>query len=264
MVGNNYKKHTSLYTPKCALITGATGGFGHAFAKRFAEMGCTLILHGRNEAKLDALIEELNVPAHKVVFDICDKEQTLEALKSLGDIAKDIDLLINNAGGALGMDKFQDAEPEDLDNMIEMNTTSLTRITRTVLPHMVTNKTGHVINIGSIAGNWPYPSGHVYCAVKAFVKQFSLALRSDLQGTNVRVTNIEPGMAATDFSLARFKGDQQKADAVYANTAPLTAEDIAESVVWAACLPEHVNINTMEVMPTKQSLAAFQVERDNG
>ena len=128
---------------------------------------------------------------------------------------------------------------------------------------MVDNKQGHIINIGSIAGNWPYPSGHVYCAVKAFVKQFSLALRGDLTGTNVRVTNIEPGMAETPFSLARFKGDADKAASVYANTIPLTAEDIAESVVWAACLPEHVNINTMEVMPTQQSLAPFHVERDS-
>lgn len=126
---------------------------------------------------------------------------------------------------------------------------------------MTANKRGHIVNIGSMAGNWPYPGGHVYCAVKAFVKQFSLALRADLGGTNVRVTNIGPGMAETAFSLNRFKGDKEKADAVYANTAPLTAEDVAETVVWSACLPQHVNINTLEVMPTMQSFSALAVER---
>ena len=126
---------------------------------------------------------------------------------------------------------------------------------------MVERKRGHIVNIGSIAGNWPYPSGHVYCGVKAFVKQFSLAIRSDLQGTNVRVTDVEPGMVETQFSLVRFKGDADKADAVYADTVPLQAEDIAETVVWVSTLPEHVNVNTIEVMPTKQSLSPLAVER---
>jgi len=257
-MADNYPTHT----PKCVLITGATGGFGKAFAQRFATLGCTLILHGRNEDKLDTLIKELNISnAHKVVFDICNKEQTVDALHDLGDIARDIDVLINNAGGALGLDKFHEADPDDLDNMIEMNTASLTRITRTILPNMVEKKCGHIINIGSIAGNWPYPGGHVYCAVKAFVKQFSLALRGDLIGTGVRVTNIEPGIAETGFSVARFKGDTEKAAAVYAGTTALVAEDIAESVVWTACLPEHVNINTLEVMPTQQSFSPLHVER---
>jgi len=251
-----------IHTPKCVMITGATGGFGTAFAKRFAALGCALILHGRNEEKLDQLAAQLDVPTHKVLFDITDKEKTRTALASLPDDFKNIDVLINNAGGALGMDKFQEADIDDLESMIDMNNSSLIRITRQILPIMVENKRGHIINIGSIAGNWPYPAGHVYCAVKAFVKQFSLALRGDLTGTNVRVTNIEPGMAETPFSLARFKGDADKAASVYANTIPLTAEDIAESVVWAACLPEHVNINTMEVMPTQQSLSPLHVERD--
>ena len=250
------------YTPKCVMITGATGGFGKAFAERFAALGCTLILHGRNKEKLEALAQNLNCETHQIVFDICDKEQTLSALKDLTNKVSNIDVLINNAGGALGLDKFYEADLDDIDNMIEMNTASLTRITRQILPQMVKNKSGHIINIGSIAGNWPYPGGHVYCAVKAFVKQFSLALRGDLIGTNVRVTNIEPGMAETPFSLARFKGDAEKAATIYANTTPLIAEDIAESVVWAACLPEHVNINTMEVMPTQQSFSALHIERD--
>ncbi len=250
------------YTPQCVLITGATGGFGKAFAKRFANTGAKLILHGRNEEKLNALAVEFSVPVYPLLFDICDKQNTIDAMNAIPEEFQDIDLLINNAGGALGLDKIQDATLEDLENMIEMNDTSLVRITRLVIAGMTKRKRGHVINIGSIAGNWPYGGGHVYCAVKAFVKQFSLAMRPDLQGTNVRVTNIEPGMAETPFSLARFKGDREKADAVYANTAPLTAEDIAESVFWAATLPEHVNINSLEVMPTKQSFGPLIVERD--
>lgn len=258
MVDNKYPT----YTPKCVLITGATGGFGKAFAKRFADTGATLILHGRNAEKLNALCAEFSVPTYPLLFDICDKQATLDAIHAIPEEFQDIDLLINNAGGALGLDKAHEANLEDWETMIEMNNTSLVRITRLILEGMVERKCGHVINIGSIAGNWPYPLGNVYCAVKAFVKQFSLAIRPDLEGTNVRVTNIEPGMAKTPFSLVRFNGDVQKADAVYANTTPLTAEDIAESVFWAATLPEHVNINSLEVMPTKQSFSALAVERD--
>lgn len=252
----------TLYTPKCVMITGATGGFGKTLALRFAALNCKLILHGRNEEKLDALITTLNVPVNKLVFDLADKTRTLEQLKAIPADFLDIDVLINNAGGALGLDKFQEANLEDLEDMIAMNNTSLVRITRQILPLMVKNKSGHIINIGSTAGNWPYGGGHVYCAVKAFVRQFSLALRADLIGTNVRVSNIEPGMAETPFSIARFKGDENKASAVYANTTPLTAEDIAETVVWTACLPTHVNINSMEIMPTKQSFSPLHVERD--
>lgn len=243
------------------MITGATGGFGQAFARRFAALGCTLILHGRNEEKLNSLVRDLGIKAHTVIFDLCDKAQTNQAMDIIAHDFPQIDLLINNAGGALGLDKFQDAAEDDFENMIEMNNTSLLRITRKILPNMVTNKSGHIMNIGSMAGNWPYPSGNVYCAVKAFVHQFSLALRSDLVGTNVRVTNIEPGIAETSFSMARFKGDEDKAKAVYAGTTALTAEDIAETAIWAACLPEHVNVNTIEVMPTQQSFSALHIER---
>lgn len=258
MVGSTYPQ----YKPECVFITGATGGFGKAFVERFAALGCKLIVHGRSEEKLNDLCADLNVQHHKIIFDIRDKEATLSALQSIPEEFQNIDLLINNAGGAVGLDKFQEAPLDDLEAMIEMNNTSLIRLTRHVLEGMTQRKAGHIINIGSIAGNWPYPGGHVYCAVKAFVKQFSLALRADLEGTNVRVTNIEPGMAETPFSLNRFKGDTKKAESVYANTTPLTAEDIAESVVWAATLPEHVNVNTLEVMPTKQSFSALAVERD--
>ncbi len=251
-----------LYKPKCVMITGATGGFGKALAKRFASTGCQLILHARDAIKLNTLASSLDVHIHPLVFDLRDKNTTLSQINTIPHEFQNIDVLINNAGGAIGLDKAHEANIEDWENMIEINNASLVRITRLILAGMVERKCGHIINIGSVAGNWPYPSGNVYCAVKAFVKQFSLALRADLIGTNLRVTNIEPGMAQTPFSLARFKGNQDKAEAVYANTTPLTAEDIAESVFWSATLPEHVNINTLEVMPTKQTFGSLVVERD--
>ncbi len=251
----------SAHTPKCVMITGATGGFGTAFAQRFAAIGAKLILHGRNIEKLDALCKTLNVPTHKLLFDLQDKEATLAKIAAIPDEFQNIDLLINNAGGAIGLDKAHEAPLEDWETMIEINNTSLIRITHQILPKMVARKKGHIINIGSIAGTYAYPGGNVYNAVKAFVKQFSLSIRADLQGTNVRVTNIEPGLVETDFSLVRFKGDAEKAKNVYANTTPLIAEDIAESVFWAATLPEHVNINRMEIMPTKQTFGPLIVER---
>lgn len=247
--------------PKTVMITGATGDFGKAFAKRFAEAGCKIIIHGRNADKVHALIDELGSPCHPVVFDITDKDATIREIKNIPDDFKNIDLLINNAGGAFGQGKAQDAPLEDWERMIEINNTALVRITNLILPGMTERKSGHIINIGSTAGNYPYPGGHVYCAAKAFTKQFSLSIRADLAGTNVRVTNIEPGMVETQFSLVRFKGDQDKADAVYANTAPLKAEDVAESVFWAATLPPHMNINRIELMPTSQSFGALAVER---
>lgn len=251
------------YKPQTVLITGATGDFGHAFAKRFADLGCSLVLHGRSESKLDELAAGFSVPVHKILFDITNRDAMENALHSLPEEFSTIDLLINNAGGALGQDKAQDASLDDWDQMVAVNISGLIRMTKLILPQMVKNKRGHIINIGSTAGNYPYPGGHVYCASKAFVKQFSLSLRSDLQGTNIRVTNIEPGMVKTQFSLARFKGDEAKADAVYANTNPLLAEDVAEAVFWSATLPPHVNINRIEMMPTTQSPGPLQVERSS-
>ena len=237
---------------KTVLITGATGDFGKAMSERFAKAGYSLILHGRSPEKLAGL----NIKVETVCFDLNDRAAMEAALKN-----KTIDVLVNNAGGALGQDKAQNSALDDWEAMIDMNVTGLVRMTHMVLGGMVERKSGHIINIGSTAGNYPYPGGHVYCASKAFVKQFSLALRSDLQGTKVRVTNIEPGMVETQFSLVRFKGDADKAKAVYANTNPLKPEDVAEAVVWAASQPEHVNINRIEMMPTTQSPGALQVER---
>ena len=163
------------YTPQSVLITGATGGFGQAFAKRFAALGCQLILHGRDKEKLETLCNSMDVPVHPLLFDICDKDSTIKRIQSIPQPFHNIDVLINNAGGALGLDKAHEADLEDWETMIEMNCTSLVRLTRLLLPRMVEKKCGHIINIGSIAGNYPYPGGNVYNGVKAFVKQFSLA-----------------------------------------------------------------------------------------
>lgn len=249
------------YKPSTVLITGATGDFGTAFARRFGALGCNLILHGRSQEKLDQLAATFLTPVHTTCFDIKDRAAMEQSVATIPSQFQHIDLLINNAGGALGLDKAQDSSLNDWDEMVNINVLGLIRMTRLVLGGMTARKHGHIINIGSTAGNYPYPGGHVYCASKAFVKQFSLSLRSDLQGTNVRVTNIEPGMVQTQFSLVRFKGDKDKADAVYANTSPLLPADVAKSVVWAATLPPHVNINRIEMMPTTQSPGALQVER---
>lgn len=251
------------FKPDTVFISGATSGFGVAFAKRFADAGCKLILHARNEAKLDEICKNIDAPIHKIIFDLRDKDATTNQINAIPDEFKNIDVLINNAGGALGLDKAHEADIEDWEAMIDMNNTSLVRITRLILPDMVERKRGHIINISSIAGNYVYPGANVYGAVKAFTTQFSLNIRADLAGTNVRVTNIEPGIVETGFSLSRFKGDKDKADEVYANTTPLVAEDVAESVFWTATLPEHVNINRLELMPTKQTFGPLVVERDS-
>lgn len=255
------------YTPKVVLITGSTGGFGQAFARKFASIGAKLVLHGRNAEKLAQLTSSLrqifpDVDIHEVVFEITNKEAIKNALDQLPDEFHAIDVLINNAGGALGLDKAYEAEMDDWDTMIDVNVKSLARMTRFVIEGMAHRKRGHVINIGSTAGNYPYPGGNVYCAVKAFVKQFSLSLRADLAGTHIRVTNLEPGMAETQFSTVRFKGDVAKGNAVYANTVPLSAEDVAEAAFWVATLPPHVNVNRLEIMPTAQAFGPLTVERN--
>lgn len=248
------------FVPNIVMITGATGDFGKAFAERFDAVGSKLILHGRNKDKLDALCKKYP-SAHPVLFDMTDKAAMKAALESLPDNHKNISLLINNAGLALGLDKAQEADPDDWETMIDVDAKSLALLTRYVLEGMTARKHGHIINIGSTAGNYPYPGGNVYCAVKAFVKQFSLALRADLNGTNVRVTNIEPGQVETQFSTVRFKGDEERAKTVYAGANSLQAGDVADAVFWAATLPPRVNINRIELMPTTQSFAGLSVER---
>tara|TARA_R110002095_G_scaffold197020_1_gene175965 strand:- start:1301 stop:2089 length:789 start_codon:yes stop_codon:yes gene_type:complete len=253
------------YIPKIVLITGATGDFGKAFAHRFAALGSHLVIVGRNADKIAVLQKEITqdhgVAVHACVFDITDKDAMAKAVETLPEDFQNIDLLINNAGLALGLDPAYQCAIEDWETMVAVNNTALIRMTRLVLGGMAERKAGHIINIGSTAGSYPYPGGNVYCATKAFVKQFSLALRADLQGTNIRVTNIEPGMIQTQFSAVRFKGDTSKAEGVYANTKNMTAEDIAEAVLWSATLPPYFNVNRMEIMPTVQSFGSNPVER---
>lgn len=244
--------------PKNILITGATSDFGAAFAKKFSEAGVRKIyLHGRNAEKLAALQKDLSCETEALLCDLSDKREIDTVFTGL----KNIDLLINNAGGALGLEKVYEADRQDWEQMLDANVSSLIRITRHILPDMVARRSGHVMNISSVAGSWPYPGGHVYCAAKAFATQFSLAMRSDLVGTNVRVTSIEPGLVETSFSVKRFKGDKDKAAAVYAGTRPLKAADIAETVFFAANMPEHANITRLEIMATDQATGPFLIHR---
>lgn len=246
-----------------ALITGASGGLGSAFARRFAALGYQLVLCGRRQERLDALVTELKVPCHTAVFDVRDRKASEAAMATLPANFAEVDVLVNNAGLALGTEPAFQANLDDWLEMIDANCKGLVVLSRLLLSGMVNRGRGHIINIASTAGNYPYPGGHVYCASKAFVKQFSLALRADLYQTSVRVTNIEPGMVETDFSLVRFKGDADKAGKVYANTTPLKAEDVAEAVVWAVQQPAHVNINRIELMPTTQAPGPLSVKRNS-
>lgn len=250
------------YLPKTVMITGATGGFGVAFTHKFAAAGCRLILTSRKPDKLDALAAKLKVPVHKIIVDMRDRAAIEKVFADLPKDFREIDLLINNAGGAFGQEPAWQAKLDDWQNMIEANNLGLAVCTRLALPDMVERKKGHIINIGSVSGSYPYPTGHVYCAVKAFVKQFSLALRADLIGTGVRVTNIEPGMAQTDFSLNRYHGDADRAAKMYEGANALTADDVAEAVFWAATQPERVNINRIELMPRTQAAAGLAVYRE--
>jgi len=241
------------------LITGATSGFGEAIARRFAKDGWKLVILGRRKDRLDKLAKELK--AHALVCDVRKRKEVFDALAALPKEYAAIDVLVNNAGLALGMEPAHKADLEDWETMVDTNCKGLMHVTRAVLPGMVERGKGHVVNIGSTASNYPYPGGNVYGATKAFVKQFSLNLRADLQGTNVRVTNLEPGLAETEFSLVRFKGDKEKAATVYAGMMPLTGQDIAEAVHWCTHLPAHMNVNRMEIMPTAQSFGPFAVHR---
>ncbi len=245
------------------LITGASSGFGEAIAKGYAKKGYKLILAARRIERLQKLEKQLDCKCHLLQLDVQDQNAIFEAITNLPHEFSEIDILINNAGLALGLEAAPEAELDEWNTMVDTNIKGLMAITRAVSPAMVARKKGHIVNMGSIAGNWPYPGGNVYGATKAFVKQFSLNLRADLHGTGVRVTNIEPGMAETEFSLVRFNGDQKKSDDIYKNLKPLTGEDIAETVLWATSLPGHVNINRIEVMPTCQSFSPFAIARED-
>lgn len=243
-----------------ALITGASSGFGEAIARLFVQNGHRVILLARRESKLKNLQNELGIFAQTIVCDVRDTQSIHAKIRTLPAEFQSIDVLVNNAGLALGLDSADKADIHDWETMVEVNVLALIKLTHLLLPQMVAQGHGHIINIGSIAGTYPYPCGNVYGATKAFVKQFSLNLRADLYDKNIRVTDIEPGLCGgSEFSLVRFKGDQAKADSVYENTQPLLPQDIAQSVLWVASLPSHVNINRLEMMPTMQAPAALNV-----
>jgi 3-hydroxy acid dehydrogenase/malonic semialdehyde reductase len=247
---------------KTILVTGATSGFGAAFARRFVKDGHRVIATGRRVERLKALAEELGPALYTAPLDVTDAKAVADFLPSLPEEWRGIDVLVNNAGLALGLGPAWESSLEDWDRMIATNVSGLVHVTRAVLPQMVERNDGLILNLGSVAGDYVYSGGHVYGGTKAFVLQFSLNLRADLVGRNVRVTNIEPGMVSgSEFSKVRFGGDEAKAAAVYAGTQSLTPEDIAETAAWLVSLPPHVNIDRIELMPTCQAGGGFAVKR---
>ena len=243
------------------LVTGATAGFGEATCRRFAKAGARVIATGRRGARLKALKRALGARCAVAEFDVRDRGQTEAALASLPKAFSRINVVVANAGLALGLGPAAEADLADWDAMIATNINGMLYTVRSVLPGMIARDEGHVILLGSVASDFPYPGGNVYGATKAFVKQFALNLRADLLGKNVRVTDIEPGLAETEFSLVRFKGDADKAGAPYKGIDALTAEDVAETIFWSATLPRRVNINRMQVMPVMQSFGPFAFKR---
>ncbi len=244
-------------------LTGASAGFGVAIARRLAAAGAKLILVARRRERLEELAAELDTPCHVLPCDMRDREALMAGIEALPPEFADVTCVINNAGLALGLEKAQDANIEDWETMIDTNVKGVLYATRALLPGMIERGRGYVIQLGSVAGNWPYPGGHVYCGTKAFVRQFSLAMRSDLLGTPVRVTNIEPGMAESEFSKVRFKGDESKAASVYEGLKALQPEDIADTIAWCLERPAHVNINSIEVMATQQAFGGFATHRND-
>jgi len=249
--------------PAIVFVTGASSGFGAATVRRFASAGARVIAAARRMDRLDDLATELGPQILPVALDVRDRDAVFAAAALLPPEFAAVDVLVNNAGLALGLGPAQDADLDEWDQMIDTNCKGLAYCTRAILPGMVARRRGHVINLGSVAGSYPYPGGNAYGGSKAFVHQFSLNLRSDLHGTGVRVTCVEPGMADTEFSTVRFGGDKTAADAVYAGMQPMTGDDIAEAIYWAAAQPPHVNVNRIELMATAQSFAPFQVARES-
>jgi len=253
------------YSPSCIFITGATSGIGRACAVRFSATlpSAKLILAGRRTQHLLQLKNDLKAnPVHIITLDVRDKSAVKQALDNLPASFQNIDVLVNNAGLARGLEPAHEAKLSDWDEMVDTNVKGLLYCTRYVLAGMVRRGKGHVINMGSAAGSYPYPGGNTYGATKAFVENFSLNLRADLAGKNIRVTNIEPGLTTgSEFSNVRFHGDDTRATKVYDGANAITSDDVAEAVVWSACLPPNVNINRIEMMPTSQSFAGFTITR---
>ena len=230
-------------------------------AEKFVAEGAYVIATGRRKERLDKLASELGAKLLPVELDVRENWRVVEMLKLLPKEWQNIDVLVNNAGLALGLESADQASLENWETMIDTNIKGVLNMTHALLPKFVAANNGHIINIGSIAGNYPYPGGNVYGGTKAFLKAFSLNLKADLLGKNIRITNIEPGMVETEFSLVRFKGDQVKAGNVYSGMQPLTANDIADCVMFALTAPAHVNINRIEVMPVAQAFGPFTVNR---
>lgn len=252
--------------PRVAFVTGASSGLGEAIARRYAAAGVKVVAAARRSDRLDALVAKFGeASVLPIVLDVRDDDAVGQAVRSLPPAFAEVDVLVNNAGLALGLEPAQDAVLDNWERMIETNCTGLVYVTRAVLPGMVARRRGHVVNMGSIAGTYPYPGGNVYGATKSFVHQFSLGLRADLHGTGIRVTCIEPGLiGGTEFSEVRFAGDTEKAAGLYAGTEPLGPEDIAAAVDWVTSQPEHVNVNVVELMPVSQSFAALPIDRAGG
>ena len=245
---------------KTVFITGATAGIGAAAARRFAGAGWKVVGTGRRAERLDALAAELGDAFHPLVLDMRDSDAMPAALVSLPPGFAEIDALINNAGLALGTAPAQEGDLDQWREVIDTNVVGLVALTRALLPKLVERK-GAILNLSSVAATYPYRGGSIYAGTKAFVRQFSLGLRSDLHGTGVRVTSIEPGMVETEFTLVRSGGDRAASDSLYRGADPMTAGDIAETLFWIAALPTHLNINAIEMMPVSQSFAGFQVDR---
>lgn len=244
-------------------ITGATSGFGEAAARRYVAAGGKMIATGRRKDRLEKLQAELGAEnCHIIELDVQDRAAMEQAIADIPAPFNAINIVLANAGLALGLQPAAEAVLDDWETMISTNISGLVYTVRLLLPGLIARGGGHVVTLGSVAGEYAYPGGSVYGATKAFVKQFALNLRSDLQGKNVRVTNIEPGLTETEFSLVRFKGDEGKASAPYAKTKAMNAEDIAESIFWATTLPAHVNVNKIELMATTQAIGPFDIFRE--
>lgn len=248
-------------TNKIVFITGASSGIGKACATLFAEMGARLILSARRKSRLDELAHDLKsrfgVSTLTVVLDVTDRTAVFEAVQHLPKEWAQIEVLVNNAGKALGLSKGYETSIEHLEGMIETNFKGIVHVTSAIAPGMVSRGVGHIIQIGSTAGHWVYPGGTVYCATKHAVKAWNEGLKMDMHGTGIRVSSVDPGLVETEFSVVRFDGDVEKADKVYANMTPLTPEDVADAVVWCATRPPHVNISDILLMCTDQSHATM-------
>ena len=249
---------------KNVIVTGASSGIGAATARKFASAGHKVVLLARRVDRLDQLSAELSkiTEIETISLDVRDREAVMALANDAPKHLKDADIVVNNAGLALGLGPADQADLDEWETMVDTNIKGLMYFTRLMLPMLIENGGGHIVNTGSIAASWPYPGGNVYGGTKAFVQQFSRNLRTDLVGKNVRVTNIEPGMTDTEFSLVRFSGDQRRADEVYAGMQPLTGDDIADIIYWVTSLPAHININALEVMPVSQTWSPFTVHRE--